>query len=320
MVEPQYVNMMRKEIKRTAACLARQESQDTMSRFWRLQKGKESVLADEAFSNSKQRLNLKTRRRDEQRRKVKKAEEELRSWHEETILNRQRQEEILQRRRAEEEAIRLQQEAEAERIRQEAEAERIRQEAEAERIRQEAEAGRLRQEAEAARQRQWEEAMHHQQEEACHSSNVRYSSNLDPLHSRSRITSQDPYAAQLARYQSTWAGLLAIRRGRGEKQPLLFSQIPWPVLGPTPYHRSELTTERIMRFYSFMLQSQVGGLKALLKAELSKWHPDKFALSELLRVSEEQRSMVEAAARAVSDILTDAISVANEQMTGLQPR
>jgi hypothetical protein len=81
--------------------------------------------------------------------------------------------------------------------------------------------------------------------------------------------------------------------------PLVFAQLPWPVLLTAPSCVEDITMERVKEFIFHPIYNVEGKTKAsLIRQELARWHPDKFNIIVLARVApEEQNAVVEGADR-----------------------
>lgn len=77
-------------------------------------------------------------------------------------------------------------------------------------------------------------------------------------------------------YEARWRDL---RKATAvQAAPLSFADFPWPSLEPIR-HREDITFERVKEFVLYGSKVQGKTAKEVAKAELVKWHPDKFEAS-----------------------------------------
>jgi hypothetical protein len=107
-------------------------------------------------------------------------------------------------------------------------------------------------------------------------------------------------ANRLAHYDNAWDALK--NEHREHQGPIHFMQVPWPVLAPIT-HPDQITYPAVEEFLFHPLRT-VKSPKDRLKAEMLRWHPDKFDARILGKVMVEQMDMVREAAGHVARILT----------------
>lgn len=84
-----------------------------------------------------------------------------------------------------------------------------------------------------------------------------------------------PQGLRFQEHEKRW-DILFIRKGT---RTLRFSDMPWPVLDDQP-DLAALTPAKIEEFIAHSLRrvtKSQGGMKHLLKEDLLRWHPDRFA-------------------------------------------
>ncbi|THH04110.1 hypothetical protein EW145_g5760 [Phellinidium pouzarii] len=110
----------------------------------------------------------------------------------------------------------------------------------------------------------------------------------------------DPLQAVFSRYESLWA---LVSSPQTITTALKFSDIPWPLL-ETPSSSADFTVEKISAFLFHECRTTTTK-KRIIRDELLRWHPDKFAVRVLGRISDtSERQRVHEAADVVSRILT----------------
>lgn len=87
---------------------------------------------------------------------------------------------------------------------------------------------------------------------------------------------------QFGEYEAKWAEL---KEGR-ELPPLSFEILPWPVLGLPAYDPSDITLARVEEFVFHPLRSglEMKSRRDRVRAEILRWHPDKFNAKVLGKV------------------------------------
>jgi len=88
---------------------------------------------------------------------------------------------------------------------------------------------------------------------------------------------------------------------------IFFSQIPWPVINMIPTHPSQIQPQNILEFFTHPLHEEPNAKKRSRKTrdELKRWHPDRFNMTILPKVHEEDKAAVVEAVRMVAHVLTD---------------
>ena len=104
----------------------------------------------------------------------------------------------------------------------------------------------------------------------------------------------------LARYDNEWDALKSEICERTE--PIHFDQMPWPVLAHIT-RPDQITYSAVEEFLLHPLRP-VKSPKDRLRAEIMKWHPDKFDRRILSKVAAEQIDLVREASGHVARILT----------------
>jgi hypothetical protein len=114
-----------------------------------------------------------------------------------------------------------------------------------------------------------------------------------------RQPSVEQVANSLARYDNKWE---ALKNEIGERQDSIhFVQMPWPVLAHIT-HPDQITYAAVEEFLFHPLYTAKSP-KERLRAEVLRWHPDKFDAKILSRVQVEQFDMVREASGLVARIL-----------------
>ena len=110
-------------------------------------------------------------------------------------------------------------------------------------------------------------------------------------------------AQRIRQYEAAWSEL---RRNDETVAPrFAFCNVPWPVFEDVR-RIEDITRERVLAFVCHPLQERVlaeGRVKAI-RAEIFRWHPDKFNGRVLKNVIEEDREAVRDTAGHVASILT----------------
>ncbi|GLB39200.1 hypothetical protein LshimejAT787_0603620 [Lyophyllum shimeji] len=97
-------------------------------------------------------------------------------------------------------------------------------------------------------------------------------------------------------YETKWQAL----KGQGGHSDIPFCAFPWPVLGAV-YHPSQLHSWDVDMFLT--LRGTAGKtLKAIVKAEILRWHPDKLA-APLKKVHPDHREAVKEGGEIIAKIL-----------------
>ncbi|KAI5119313.1 hypothetical protein M0805_004557 [Coniferiporia weirii] len=110
----------------------------------------------------------------------------------------------------------------------------------------------------------------------------------------------DPLKALFVRYERLWARLSSPLT---ETTALGFASVPWPML-TAPSAPGDITAEGISAFL-FHEDRTTAARKRVVKEELLRWHPDKFAVRVLGRVVDPvEHEHVSAGADIVSKVLT----------------
>jgi hypothetical protein len=110
-------------------------------------------------------------------------------------------------------------------------------------------------------------------------------------------------AQQIREYEATWSALRSNDETVAAR--LAFCNVPWPVFEDVR-RIEDITRERILAFVCHPLQERVlaeGEAKAI-RAEILRWHPDKFNGRVLKNVVEGDREAVRETAGHVARILT----------------
>ncbi|KAJ3524331.1 hypothetical protein NM688_g8582 [Phlebia brevispora] len=97
-------------------------------------------------------------------------------------------------------------------------------------------------------------------------------------------------------YDARWKDIMQSQ----ETGSLSFAELPWPALSPP---QSELKEDDIKAFYSHPEFPGRQDLRRVGKAELLRWHPDKFNVNVLHMIQERDRNKVLRAATLVSQYL-----------------
>jgi hypothetical protein len=115
-----------------------------------------------------------------------------------------------------------------------------------------------------------------------------------------RKLSAEQAVDRLARYDNEWD---ALKNDNFElKEPIHFAQMPWPVLAHVT-HPYQITYAAVEEFLFHPLRTAKSP-KDRLRAEIMKWHPDKFDRKILSKVVVEQIDLVREASGHVARILT----------------
>ncbi|THH07040.1 hypothetical protein EW145_g3651 [Phellinidium pouzarii] len=119
----------------------------------------------------------------------------------------------------------------------------------------------------------------------------------------------DPLRGVFARYEYLWTLLSSPQTVTAD---LNFSRIPWPLL-EIPRSSADVTADKIKAFLFHERRTVVTGAmakdsKRLIRDELRRWHPDKFAVRVLGRISDVgERERVREAAETISKVMTSLI-------------
>ncbi|KDQ60298.1 hypothetical protein JAAARDRAFT_125793 [Jaapia argillacea MUCL 33604] len=102
----------------------------------------------------------------------------------------------------------------------------------------------------------------------------------------------------------------AIKDNAVDVECIAFEHIPWPVLDVVVTTPAEITRARIEQFVFHPMRTGVDGKsrKERVRADLLKWHPDKFNSKVMGKTSEWERDMVTEAAGFVAKTLTQLLS------------
>jgi hypothetical protein len=108
--------------------------------------------------------------------------------------------------------------------------------------------------------------------------------------------------SQFEMYDRKWNEL----KTASDIPPLCFSILPWPVLGSVATSPSDIRPERVQAFIFHPLRADADAKsrRELVRAEILKWHPDKFDAKVVGYVIDAEKDMVKEGGGVVARILT----------------